>query len=81
MSADELAFTPAWRLAEMVRAREVSPLEIADLALARIERLNPALNAFILLYPDETRAAAREAGRRARGGEAPGPLHGVQVSI
>ncbi|MGH7189475.1 MAG: amidase, partial [Acetobacteraceae bacterium] len=64
-----------------VRAREVSPLEIADLALARIERLNPALNAFILLYPDETRAAAREAGRRARGGEAPGPLHGVPVSI
>jgi aspartyl-tRNA(Asn)/glutamyl-tRNA(Gln) amidotransferase subunit A len=49
--------------------------------LARIERLNPKLNAFVTLYPERTRAAAQAAERAVMAGEALGPLHGVPVSI
>src|ERR687887_557013 len=47
MDATELCFTPATRLGELIRRREVSPVEIADAVLERIQRLNPKLNAFL----------------------------------
>jgi Asp-tRNA(Asn)/Glu-tRNA(Gln) amidotransferase A subunit family amidase len=45
MTADELCTLPATTLARAVRAKEVSPVEVVDAVLARIERLNPTLNA------------------------------------
>src|SRR6185312_12840015 len=57
--AEELCWVPATELAAMVRAREVSPSEIAEAAIARVERVNPKLNAIIEYDPEAIRARAR----------------------
>lgn len=59
--SDELAFAPALELAAKVRAREVSPPELVELYLARIERLDPQLNAYVTVDAEGARAAARAA--------------------
>ena len=67
--------------APLIRRRKVSPIELTEACLARIERLEPALNAFVTVTGDAARAAAAEAERLiARGGWL-GPLHGVPVAI
>ncbi len=69
------------RLAEFIRRRQVSPVEVLDATLHQIERLNPSLNAFIELVPDEARKAARAAEERLmRGGEIPALL-GVPLTL
>jgi len=69
------------RLAEFIRRRQVSPVEVLDATLHQIERLNPSLNAFIELVPDEARQAARAAEERLmRGGEIPALL-GVPLTL
>jgi amidase len=76
----ELAFAGAARQAEMVRAKEVSPRELVELYLERIERIDPGLNAYRTVLAERALADAEEAGRRlGRGEEA--PLLGVPVAI
>ncbi|HET7572946.1 MAG TPA: amidase [Gaiellaceae bacterium] len=72
----EPAFATALELAAKVRAREVSPLELVDLYLERIERLDPQLNAYVLVDAEGARAAARAAES---GPEA--PFRGVPLPI
>jgi len=79
--ADDLAFQPAHRLRELIRRREVSPVELTELALSRIERLNPRLNAFITVAPDLTMDAACAAEAAVMRGDPLGPLHGIPTSI
>ncbi|MCC7347355.1 MAG: amidase [Variibacter sp.] len=79
--SDALWALPAWTLAELIKRRAVSPVEVTDTILDRLARLNPQLNAFVTLYPERTRAAARAAEQAVMRGEALGPLHGVPVSI
>ena len=81
MDPTELCFLPATALAQLVRTREVSPVEVVDAVLARIESVNPLLNAYCTVAAEEARAAAREAEARLVRGEATGPLHGVPVSF
>jgi amidase/aspartyl-tRNA(Asn)/glutamyl-tRNA(Gln) amidotransferase subunit A len=69
--------TTATELARQIRTREVSPVEVMDATLRRIEARNPRLNAFVHLAFDEAMAAAREAERR----EPAGPLHGVPTAL
>ncbi len=71
----------ALELANLVRHKEVTPLEILDAVLARLEAVNPTINAFCLVAVDAARAAAREAEIAVMKGEPLGPLHGVPVSI
>ena len=68
-------------LSRLVQSREVSPVEIVDALLARIEATEPVLNSFITLLPDEARAAARRAEGEIRGGNYRGPLHGIPVAL
>lgn len=77
----EIAFETATELARKIRAREVGCLELLDHFLARVDRLNPALNALIWLDPDGARERAREADAALARGEVWGPLHGVPMSI
>ncbi|HKI92350.1 MAG TPA: amidase, partial [Gaiellaceae bacterium] len=60
--SDELAFAGVLELAIRVRAREVSPVELVDLYLDRIERLDPQLNSYVTVDAEGARAAARAAG-------------------
>ncbi len=77
----DLCFTPATVLLRLFRARKVSPLEVMEAVLARIDRLNPQLNAYVTLARESALRAARAAtaalGRR----RALPPLHGIPVSI
>src|SRR5262249_36477355 len=57
--SDDLAFTPALELAALVRAGEVSPPELVDLYIERIERIDPQLNAYVTVDANGARAAAR----------------------
>src|SRR5712691_563226 len=81
MGRDELIWRSATELAAMIRERSVSPVEVTDTMLERIERLNPSLNAFCLIAHESARAAAREAEIALIKDEPIGPLHGVPVSI
>ena len=78
-------FTPAVRLAAAVRSKEVSPVELADLYLDRIEALDPQLNAFCHRADDEVRAAAEVAADAvvAAGEDTEWlpPFHGVPLPI
>ncbi len=80
-AADELCYAGALELAERVRARDVSPLEIAEAHLDRIARVNPELNAFVYHDADKVRADAQALTAALDGDEPLGPLHGVPYSI
>ena len=67
-------------LAEAVRTKRVSPVELVRDCLARIERRNPALRAFITVDADGALATARALEAEAIGGRFRGPLHGVPVA-
>nr|WP_312863452.1 amidase [Spinactinospora alkalitolerans] len=72
---------PATELVAAYARRELSPVEATEAVLDRIERENPAINAFCLVKPDEARAAARAAQERWQRGEPVGRLDGVPASI
>jgi aspartyl-tRNA(Asn)/glutamyl-tRNA(Gln) amidotransferase subunit A len=81
MDAIELCYLPALELGEAIRAKKVSPVEVVDAVLARIERLNPMLNAYCTVTAAAARAAAKEAEAAVMRGDALGTLHGIPVSI
>ena len=78
---DDIAWMPATEMAIAIRSKKLSPVEVARALLARIEAINPALNAYCLVTPEMAMAAAREAEAAVMRGDALGPLHGVPVSI
>jgi amidase len=77
---EQVAFAGAARIAELVRAREVSPSELVELYLGRIERIDPKLNAFRVVLAERARADAKRAEERLASGEQ-APLLGVPVAI
>lgn len=77
MVSTDLAFLPALEQAALIRQREVSPVELVQLYLDRIERLDPELNSFVTVAADEALAAARGAEREPSGA----PFHGVPLPI
>ena len=81
MNDQGLAFTPAWKLAEMVASKAASSAELTELFLERIERLDPQLHAYITVAGDQAIAAAREADAAVGRGTPLGPLHGVPIGI
>ena len=81
MTDAALAFTPAWRLRQLIDGKQLSPVELTAHLLQRIDALNPRLNAFLTVCADEALAAARLAEEQSARGEATGPLHGIPVPI
>jgi Asp-tRNA(Asn)/Glu-tRNA(Gln) amidotransferase A subunit family amidase len=82
MADARLAWLPATELAAMIKKKKVSPVEVVDAVLERIEKLNPRLNAFVTLTDTaarrEAKAAERALGKRSA---RLGPLHGVPFSV
>ena len=68
-------------IAALIQAREVSPVEVTELTLREIERVNPTLNAFRTATPDRAMQAARCAETDIVAGTNRGPLHGVPVAV
>jgi len=81
MSADELAYMSATEIADCIRRRALSPVEIVDACIARIELRNPSLNAFVFEGFDDARGEAKKAEAAVMSGVATGPLHGVPSAI
>src|SRR5258707_4987543 len=80
-SGSEIAFAWAEALADLYRKRALSPVEAAEILFARIEALQPKLNAFCIVDRDDALAAARASEERWLHGAALGPLDGVPVTI
>jgi amidase len=77
---DDIAFAGAARQAEMVRAGEVSPTELVQLHLDRIERLDPQLNSFRVVLAERALLEAEQAEARLKGGDER-PLLGVPIAL
>lgn len=74
-------YTDIEGISESIRAGSVSPLEIVDGCLERIEALNPKLNAFITVMTEQAREQALSATKEIESGNWRGPLHGIPVGI
>ena len=74
-------FLNAGAAADALAAGELTSEELVETLLARIERLEPRLNAFIDVYADEARAAAGAADLARRAGQAAGRFHGVPIAL
>lgn len=81
MANESLTRKSAGELAALIKAREITPVEILDAHLAVIERVNPKLNAIVTLAVEQARAAALKAGDAIMRGEAGGLLHGLPIGI
>ncbi len=81
MDDRQLAFTPAWKQRDMIAAGEISPVELTELYLRRIDSLNPKLNAYLTVVGDMAMADAKEAEAAAQRGDSLAPLHGVPISV
>ncbi|HXS01070.1 MAG TPA: amidase [Pyrinomonadaceae bacterium] len=77
---DELVQQSLRAIAKLIQLREVSPVEVAEAYLERIERLNPSLNAIVTVAPDVVERARAAEAALLRGDEI-GALHGVPVTV
>jgi len=77
----ELTFLSAVSMAEKIRRKELSPVELVEAHLTRVEKLNPKLNAFVQVDTQGARQQARVAEAAVSSGQKLGPLHGVPLSI
>jgi amidase len=77
----DLCATPAVELAGMIRSRELSAVELLAATLARIEAVNPPVNAVVTLAPDQALSAAAELDSLAARGTFRGPLHGLPIAV
>jgi amidase len=79
--SDEFAQLSATELASRIRRRDLSPVEVVDAFIARIEARNPSLNALVYFGFDDARRRAKEAEQALVSGVELGPLHGVPTAI
>jgi aspartyl-tRNA(Asn)/glutamyl-tRNA(Gln) amidotransferase subunit A len=66
---------------DLLRRKQISPVELTTSCLARVEQLNPTINAFITVMHDSALAQAREAEAEIRAGKWRGPLHGIPIGL
>jgi amidase len=77
----DLNFHSASKLAKMIREKDVSPVEVVEAHIRRIEEVNPKLNAYVTTTFESAREAAQQAERQVMSGDSLGLLHGVPISI
>ena len=78
---DTLAFASARTLAAMVREKKIGAVELLDFYLARVDRLNPRINAIIVERAGEARKEAAACDAMTAKGQSLGPLHGVPMTV
>jgi Asp-tRNA(Asn)/Glu-tRNA(Gln) amidotransferase A subunit family amidase len=78
---NDLTFLSAVAMAEQVRSKNISPVELVEAHLAQIEKLNPRLNTFVQVDEEGARRAAQDAETAVMQEKTLGPLHGVPISV
>lgn len=78
---EKLAFATIRQLSAEIKARRISPVDLVEMFLTRIERYDPKLLAFITVTPDLARQQAKQAAAEIRAGQYRGPLHGIPWGV
>lgn len=81
MSDHDLCHLTISEAADLIRRKRISPLELVDAHLERIEATNRRLNSFVTVMADDARAAARAAEQALGRGDDLGPLHGLPIGL
>ena len=81
MEKTDIPFLSVSQLSELIKSRQVSPVEVVEAYLERIDRLNDQLYAYLTVCRDQAVEAARELEQELARGEYRGPLHGVPVAV
>jgi aspartyl-tRNA(Asn)/glutamyl-tRNA(Gln) amidotransferase subunit A len=81
LTLEDLAFLSIQEAAQLVRTRQVSPVELTRIVLERIERQNARLNAYITVTADWALALAHQSQREIAAGRYRGPLHGIPLGL
>ncbi|MSP48196.1 MAG: amidase [Alphaproteobacteria bacterium] len=81
MNKEDLCFTPATKLADMIARKKLSPVELMDTVLERAEALNPKLNAICTWTADQARDRAKKAEQAVMKGKKLGALHGIPITL
>ena len=81
MDRKDIPFLTATKLGELIKSKEVSPVEAVEAYLDRIEEVDPRVNSYITVCHEEARQAAKESEAALARGEYRGPLHGVPVAV
>ena len=81
MSQSNPAFLTASEAAKAIQAGRLSPVELTDALLKRIDEHDERLHAFAAVYHDDARAAAEAAHKAIRAGHAVGPWHGIPIAL
>ena len=81
MPQPDLTLLPVHQLSQQLQSRQLSPVELTEAYLARIAAQDGKLHAYVEVYAEEARSAAKAAEAAIRSGHAVGPLHGVPVAL
>ena len=81
MNKTDMGFMPATEMIAAIKKKTLSPREIVEALLARVEKINPKVNAYCTVVPEMALEAAKKAETEIRQGGKLGPLHGIPVSI
>ncbi len=77
MVAEEVLYQSVWELSEQIRAKKISPVELTETSLERLEKLGPKLGAVATLTRERALEEARAAEKELAAGRSRGPLHGI----
>ena len=81
MSQLDLTQVPVHQLSQLLQSRKLSPVEVTDAYLTKIDQQDSKLHAFVEVYADDARLAARGAEAAIQSGHSVGPLHGVPIAL
>ena len=81
MNKEDICYMPAWEMVEKIKTQELTSLEITEILIERIEKINPIINAYCTLSFDLAREMAKKADDAIKKGNKLGLLHGIPVSI
>lgn len=80
-SMNDITWMPGWQLVANIAAKKLSPVDVVEHFLQRIDRLDPVINAYITVDYQGARAQAKAAEQAVLRGDTLGPLHGLPISI
>ena len=81
MSQQDLTLVPVHELSQLLQSRKLSPVELTDAYLEKIDQQDTKLHAFVEVYAEDARLAARGAEAAIQAGHSVGPLHGVPIAL